>query len=301
MQALAQNGNGTAADIDTLNEARKVLVDQLVGTLYPIANNVKIQVEWNPAEVAEDRLIGYETRALTREDFNNDRVDAGDVGAGTAVTAIYEITAPTDGTIASIVSPGVVIPKGAPVATIDPISAGLAVPVNQNDVVLVSSWNVVLGSPVTKGQVIARGAIFNMQPTTAGVGASEPLAGLAFVSDDMADIIKSAPSLTLSAVGTSGQMLTAPVVLLSVGAFPVSESRVALMTGNPYFARNLMKSDRGNTFEVYLGYANVDDYNKVEESIKEGMTPIVVSGAQATLTITEVKTNPLSFLFGSNG
>ena len=214
---------------------------------------------------------------------------------------IYEITAPTDGTIASIVSPGVVIPKGAPVATIDPISAGLAVPVNQNDVVLVSSWNVVLGSPVTKGQVIARGAIFNMQPTTAGVGASEPLAGLAFVSDDMADIIKSAPSLTLSAVGTSGQMLTAPVVLLSVGAFPVSESRVALMTGNPYFARNLMKSDRGNTFEVYLGYANVDDYNKVEESIKEGMTPIVVSGAQATLTITEVKTNPLSFLFGSNG
>ena len=214
---------------------------------------------------------------------------------------IYEITAPTDGTIASIVSPGVVIPKGAPVATIDPISAGLPVPVNQNDVVLVSSWNVVLGSPVTKGQVIARGAIFNMQPTTAGVGASEPLAGLAFVSDDMADIIKSAPSLTLSAVGTSGQMLTAPVVLLSVGAFPVSESRVALMTGNPYFARNLMKSDRGNTFEVYLGYANVDDYNKVEESIKEGMTPIVVSGAQATLTITEVKTNPLSFLFGSNG
>ena len=58
MQALAQNGNGTAAYIDTLNEARKVLVDQLVGTFYPIANNVKIQVEWNPAEVAEDRLIG---------------------------------------------------------------------------------------------------------------------------------------------------------------------------------------------------------------------------------------------------
>ena len=62
-----------------------------------------------------------------------------------------------------------------------------------------------------------------------------------------------------------------------------------------------MKSDRGNTFEVYLGYADVDDYKKVEESVKEGMTPIVVSGAQATLTITEVKTNPLSFLFGSNG
>ncbi|GLS88749.1 hypothetical protein GCM10010873_37230 [Cypionkella aquatica] len=94
MQALAQNGNGTASYIDTLNEARKVLVDQLTGALYPIADNVKIQVEWNPAQVAEYRLIGYETRALAREDFNNDKVDAGDIGAGTAVTAIYEVTAP---------------------------------------------------------------------------------------------------------------------------------------------------------------------------------------------------------------
>jgi Ca-activated chloride channel homolog len=94
MQALAQNGNGTAAYIDTLNEARKVLVDQLTGALFPIANDVKIQVEWNPAAVAEYRLIGYETRALNREDFNNDRVDAGEIGAGHSVTAIYEITAP---------------------------------------------------------------------------------------------------------------------------------------------------------------------------------------------------------------
>ena len=94
MQALAQNGNGTASYIDTLNEARKVLVDQLTGALYPIADNVKIQVEWNPAQVAEYRLIGYETRALAREDFNNDKVDAGDIGAGTAMTAIYEVTAP---------------------------------------------------------------------------------------------------------------------------------------------------------------------------------------------------------------
>lgn len=94
MQALAQNGNGTASYIDTLNEARKVLVDQLSGALYPIADNVKIQVEWNPAQVAEYRLIGYETRALRREDFNNDKIDAGDIGAGAAVTAIYEVTAP---------------------------------------------------------------------------------------------------------------------------------------------------------------------------------------------------------------
>ena len=92
MQALAQSGNGQAAYIDTLAEAQKVLVDQLVGTLFPIADDVKIQVEFNPAAVAEYRLIGYETRALRREDFNNDRVDAGEIGAGHAVTAIYEVT-----------------------------------------------------------------------------------------------------------------------------------------------------------------------------------------------------------------
>lgn len=92
MQALAQTGNGMAAYIDTLPEAQKVLVDQLTGTLFTIADDVKIQVEWNPAQVAEYRLIGYETRALNREDFNNDKVDAGEIGAGHQVTAIYEIT-----------------------------------------------------------------------------------------------------------------------------------------------------------------------------------------------------------------
>jgi Ca-activated chloride channel family protein len=92
MQVLAQNGNGQAAYIDTMAEAEKTLVEELSSTLFPIAKDVKIQVEFNPAKVAEYRLIGYETRALKREDFNNDRVDAGDIGAGHAVTAIYEIT-----------------------------------------------------------------------------------------------------------------------------------------------------------------------------------------------------------------
>ena len=92
MQDLAQNGNGVAAYIDNLNEARKVLVKEATSTLFPIAKDVKIQVEFNPATVAEYRLIGYETRHLNREDFNNDKVDAGDIGAGHAVTALYEIT-----------------------------------------------------------------------------------------------------------------------------------------------------------------------------------------------------------------
>ncbi len=91
-QALAQNGNGVAAYIDTLSEAQKVLVQEAGASLFTIAKDVKLQVEFNPATVAEYRLVGYETRALKREDFNNDAVDAGDVGSGHTVTAIYEIT-----------------------------------------------------------------------------------------------------------------------------------------------------------------------------------------------------------------
>lgn len=92
MEQLADAGNGNYAYIDNINEARKVLVDELQSTMQIIAKDVKIQVEFNPATVAEYRLIGYENRALADEDFNNDKVDAGDIGAGHTVTALYELT-----------------------------------------------------------------------------------------------------------------------------------------------------------------------------------------------------------------
>ena len=92
MEQLADVGNGNYAYIDTLNEARKVLVDEISSTLQTIAKDVKIQVEFNPELVAEYRLIGYENRVLNREDFNNDKIDAGEIGAGHAVTALYELT-----------------------------------------------------------------------------------------------------------------------------------------------------------------------------------------------------------------
>lgn len=102
MQTLAQNGNGVAAYIDTLSEAQKTLVQEASASLFTIAKDVKIQVEFNPSNVSAYRLIGYETRALATEDFNNDKVDAGEVGSGHRVTAIYEI-----------------VPKGSKAVSID--------------------------------------------------------------------------------------------------------------------------------------------------------------------------------------
>lgn len=107
MQEIAQNGNGVAAYIDTLAEAEKVMVQEARSTLFTIAQDVKIQVEFNPATVSEYRLIGYETRGLERQDFNDDRVDAGDIGSGHSIAAIYEIT-----------------PKDSPAAMMEPLRYG---------------------------------------------------------------------------------------------------------------------------------------------------------------------------------
>ena len=91
MEQLANAGNGNYAYIDSEREAHKVLVEQMAGTLATIAEDVKIQIEFNPAMVAEYRLIGYVNRKLAREDFDNDKVDAGEIGAGHTVTALYEV------------------------------------------------------------------------------------------------------------------------------------------------------------------------------------------------------------------
>jgi len=97
MEQIANVGNGNAAYIDSLREAQKVLVNEMQATLLTIASDVKIQIEFNPAVVSEYRLIGYENRMLQREDFANDKVDAGDIGAGHTVTALYEISLLGDG------------------------------------------------------------------------------------------------------------------------------------------------------------------------------------------------------------
>jgi Ca-activated chloride channel family protein len=109
MQKLADKGNGNYAYLDSLDEARKVLVQQMNGTLVTIAKDVKIQVEFNPVRVASYRLIGYEKRMLRKEDFNNDKVDAGEIGAGHTVTALYEV-----------VPVGV---SGNPAASVPPVDA----------------------------------------------------------------------------------------------------------------------------------------------------------------------------------
>lgn len=91
MQKLADKGNGNYYYLDTLEEAQKVLIDQMNGTLVTIAKDVKIQIEFNPAQVSQYRLVGYEKRVMRAQDFNNDAKDAGEIGAGHTVTALYEI------------------------------------------------------------------------------------------------------------------------------------------------------------------------------------------------------------------
>ncbi len=105
MKLLADKGNGNYAYVDSLAEARKVLVSEMGATLFTIAKDVKLQIEFNPARVAAYRLIGYENRILRKEDFNNDAKDAGDIGAGHSVTALYELVPPGADAVTSRVDP----------------------------------------------------------------------------------------------------------------------------------------------------------------------------------------------------
>ena len=108
LEQISNKGNGNYAFIDTDNEARKVLVEQMSGTLVTIAKDVKLQLEFNPRTVAAYRLIGYENRLLAAEDFNDDQKDAGEIGAGHTVTALYEVIP-------------VGVESDVPIATVDPL------------------------------------------------------------------------------------------------------------------------------------------------------------------------------------
>ena len=99
METLADDGNGNYYYIDSLLEARKVLVEELTQTLYAVADDVKFQIEFNPAKVSAWRQVGYENRALANEDFENDKKDAGEVGAGAQVTVLYELKPAGDATV----------------------------------------------------------------------------------------------------------------------------------------------------------------------------------------------------------
>ena len=117
LEQLADKGNGNYAYVDTLAEARKVFVEEMSGTLVTIAKDVKVQIEFNPAEVASYRLIGYENRVLSAEDFNDDKKDAGEIGAGHTVTALYELV--PVGKANGDSNPG--LPPGAAPSGVDPL------------------------------------------------------------------------------------------------------------------------------------------------------------------------------------
>jgi Ca-activated chloride channel family protein len=116
LEQLADTGNGHYAYIDTFREAKKVLVDDIAATLVPIAKDVKIQIEFNPSQVASYRLIGYENRVMAARDFNDDAKDAGEIGAGHTVTALYEI-----------------VPAAMGLAGVDPLKYQAAVAAAKND------------------------------------------------------------------------------------------------------------------------------------------------------------------------
>lgn len=225
------------------------------------------------------------------------RVDAVAAGGG----LVYQVTAPIDGTIGQLSPVGTVIGKGTGVARIVPLDGGDSVGVATQDDVLISAWEVTLGSPVTAGDRIARAVIFGKEPSKAGLDIDEPLAALVYASEELATSIQSAPALEVSVVGTDGKTYTSQGKYLARSPFPVTEARVELITGNPIYAASIMQSGQGDIFEVYVGYEDVADFQRLADDTQPGKAPVVLSGEDATLIVTEIATNPLAFLFGSGG
>lgn len=225
------------------------------------------------------------------------RVDAVAAGGG----LVYQVTAPIDGTVGQLSPVGTVIGKGTGVARIVPLNGGDSVGVATQDDVLISAWEVTLGSPVTAGDRIARAVIFGKEPSKAGLDINEPLAALVYASEELATSIENAPGLEVSVVGTDGKTYTSQGKYLSRSPFPVTEARVELITGNPFFAASIMESDQGEIFEVYVGYEDKSDFQALVDQNRPGQEPVILSGEGATLIVTEVATNPLAFLFGAGG
>jgi Ca-activated chloride channel family protein len=175
-EQLADVGNGNHAYIDTVQEARKVLVEEMSSTLLTIAHDVKVQVEFNPAQVAEYRLIGYENRLLRREDFNNDQVDAGEIGAGHDVTALYELSLVGQGGAANDPL------RYAPARTLPAAVGGELAYVKLRYKPRVDADSVLLERPVRRGE-IAGHAGPRLSLAAAAAGFADALRGGAHLGD----------------------------------------------------------------------------------------------------------------------
>jgi hypothetical protein len=227
------------------------------------------------------------------------------IGAGQK----FVISASADGVITSLSLTNVVNDAGTPLAQIQPASSveGGAAPdansSNATDVALpnqasIASWNVGLGSPVKVGDVLGDAIIFASKSDLARQGAKQPLVAVSFLSLNDTMSLRSALQLEAVALGKDGKAVSAQVDIVEVSNFPVTEAHIALLTGNPTFAHQVITATNGGAYEVDFGYKNPQDYQEIMSSVKSGSRPPVVTGSLATIIATTISTNPLAFLFG---
>ena len=227
------------------------------------------------------------------------------VGAGEKMV----ISANAEGVIASLTSANVINRAGAVLVEIAPVStaesgvASKATSATSTSVALPESsaiigWNVGLGSPVKVGDVLGDALIFATRSEASGRVSSDPLSAVSFLSLSDVQSVRSALSLTAVARGRDGAPVSAEATIVGVSAFPISEARIAFVTGNPTFAKDIMTATNGEAYEVDFGYKNLEDYQEILKSVEAGQQPPVVTGAIATIVATSISTNPLAFLFG---
>jgi hypothetical protein len=211
---------------------------------------------------------------------------------------VYEVVSDVEGAVSSLSTTNVIISAGSPLIAVSPFN-GDTTPVNvtaDNDVI-VRDWEVALGSPVSIGDIIGQGVVLGVPPKNSGVASDQPVLAVTYVA--LNDVQLFAESLAMEVVieGEKNKLETFGGTYLGVSAAPVSQKRIALVTGNPTFAASVTEKNNGAPYAVYLGYADEKDVARVKSQLVPGSTPLYVTGAQATVLLTETQSNPIQYLF----
>jgi hypothetical protein len=212
---------------------------------------------------------------------------------------VYEVVSDVEGAVSSLSATNVIISAGSPLIAVSPLT-GDTTPINvtaDNDVI-VRDWTVVLGSSVSIGESIGQGVVLGVPPKNSGVASDEPILAVTYVA--MNDVQTFAKSLNIEVViaGEKNNVETFNGTYLGVSAFPEAQERIALITGNPTFAASVTEKSDGAPYAVYLGYADEADVARVKSQLVPGSIPLYVTGAPATVILTETQSNPIKYLFG---
>jgi len=211
----------------------------------------------------------------------------------------YEVATPKAGIITRLAPVQRLYDEGDTIATVRPDDGGADVDIIAPGSLLITGWETILGSPVTRDIAIGRGVLVGLKPTLAGLTTNDEVLAISFVPLSDYQVLTDALALEVAVLNLGGDPKSYPATMVSFSPYPTSEARIAQITGNSTLAANIMNDTGGEAYMVALGFADSQDAQTVARETSSGDVNQITSGQAASLIITKVSSNPLRVLFGS--